>query len=394
MSSSTIALAPPAKNVVVYRNGDSFFHGRKFVVNQRQFLTFEAFLNEVTSTIHASVAVRNIYTPRQGHRITELGELQNGCPYVAAGFERFKRLDYLNPGMKQLGGSRKKNGAQIRPVVPQKRTVAARWQKQVQLPCIIHVFRNGDLLSPPFRLLLSRSTLLEWDTILGLLTEKANLRGGAVRKLCRLDGIPVSSGEELVNGEYYVAVGLEKYKNLPYFELLVPKNSLHRALRNHPNNRRRIHNQGFGKHYANSQAAASDSALVEPPQQLDYRRVQSTGTAEKDKTPVPSPAAHRQARKYPCKESSVFHAKPVRAGQNRKNSRNVQHWPDQEDGSVYKVKEQRREMRGAQEVGEDEYTKMEVPVDQRAAETVEEEVIPKTKMTAPGEVLLNSPVYL
>uniref|UniRef100_K7FXK4 Doublecortin domain containing 2B n=1 Tax=Pelodiscus sinensis TaxID=13735 RepID=K7FXK4_PELSI len=367
MSSSTIALAPPAKNVVVYRNGDSFFHGRKFVVNQRQFLTFEAFLNEVTSTIHASVAVRNIYTPRQGHRITELGELQNGCPYVAAGFERFKRLDYLNPGMKQLGGSRKKNGAQIRPVVPQKRTVAARWQKQVQLPCIIHVFRNGDLLSPPFRLLLSRSTLLEWDTILGLLTEKANLRGGAVRKLCRLDGIPVSSGEELVNGEYYVAVGLEKYKNLPYFELLVPKNSLHRALRER-------------------------TSIL--PKDLDYRRVQSTGTAEKDKTPVPSPAAHRQARKYPCKESSVFHAKPVRAGQNRKNSRNVQHWPDQEDGSVYKVKEQRREMRGAQEVGEDEYTKMEVPVDQRAAETVEEEVIPKTKMTAPGEVLLNSPVYL
>uniref|UniRef100_A0A8C4W8L1 Doublecortin domain containing 2B n=1 Tax=Gopherus evgoodei TaxID=1825980 RepID=A0A8C4W8L1_9SAUR len=169
-----------ARNVMVYRNGDSFFHGRKFVVNQRQFLTFEAFLNEVTSTIHASVAVRNIYTPRQGHRVTELEELQNGCPYVAAGFERFKRLD---------------------------------------------VFRNGDLLSPPFRLLLSKSILQEWDAILGLLTEKANLHSGAVRKLCQLDGVPVSTGEELVNGEYYVAVGVEKYKNLPYFELLVPKNS-------------------------------------------------------------------------------------------------------------------------------------------------------------------------
>ncbi|XP_073173823.1 doublecortin domain-containing protein 2B isoform X4 [Lepidochelys kempii] len=337
MSSNTIALAPVAKNVMVYRNGDSFFRGRKFVVNQRQFLTFEAFLNEVTSTIHASVAVRNIYTPRQGHRVTELEELQNGCPYVAAGFERFKKLDYLNPGMKQLSGSRKKNGMQIRPVAPQKLNMAARWQKNVHLPCII--------------------------------------------QLCRLDGVPVSSGKELVNGEYYVAIGVEKYKNLPYFELLVPENSKHRALRNHPNNRRRIHNHGFGKSYATSQDGASDSALIDPPQQPDYRRVQSTGNEEKDKTPVPSPAVHRQAGKYPCKEEeSVFHAKPVRAGQNRKNSRNMQHWPDQEEGSVYKVKDPRKEMRGAQEVVEDEYTKMELPVDQRAAETVEE-VIPKSKMT-------------
>ncbi|XP_074832770.1 doublecortin domain-containing protein 2B [Carettochelys insculpta] len=394
MSSSTIALAPPAKNVVLYRNGDPFFHGRKLVVSQRQFLTFEAFLNEVTSTIHATVAVRNIYTPRQGHRVTELGELQNGCPYVAAGFERFKRLDYLNTG-KQLSGSRKKNGMQIRPIIPQKLNVAARWQKPVQLPCIIHVFRNGDLLSPPFRLLLSKNTLLEWDTILGLLTEKANLHSGAVRKLCRLDGVPVSSGEELVTGEYYVAVGVEKYKNLPYFELLVPKSSALRALRNHPNNRRRIYNPGLGKRHATSQAGASDSALIHPPQQLDYRRVQSMEAEEKGKTPVPSPTVHRQVGKYPCKEEeSVFRAKPVHVGQNRKTSRNMRHWPDQEEGSIYKVKDQRKEMRGAQEVVEDEYTKLELPVDQRAAEIVEEEVMPKNKMTPHSKVVLNHPVYL
>ncbi|XP_009707164.1 PREDICTED: doublecortin domain-containing protein 2B [Cariama cristata] len=185
MSSRGLALASPAKNVVVYRNGDPFFPGRKFVVNQRRFLTFEAFLNEVTKSIHAPLAVRSLYTPRHGHRVAELGDLQDGCQYVAAGFERFKKLN---------------------------------------------VFRNGDLQSPPFPLPLSKSTPLQWDALLATLTQKAGLRSGAVNTLCRLDGTQVSSGEELVNGDYYVAVGNEEYKKLPYFELLVPQDSPCRML--------------------------------------------------------------------------------------------------------------------------------------------------------------------
>lgn len=50
-------------------------------------------------------------------------------------------------------------------------------------------------------------------------------------RLCRLDGTQVSGGEELVNGDYYVAVGNEEYKKLPYFELLVPQDSACRTLR-------------------------------------------------------------------------------------------------------------------------------------------------------------------
>lgn len=50
-------------------------------------------------------------------------------------------------------------------------------------------------------------------------------------RLCRLNGDAVYSGEDLVNGSYYVAVGMEKYKNLPYVELLVPKTTAYRPFR-------------------------------------------------------------------------------------------------------------------------------------------------------------------
>lgn len=84
---------PMVKSVLVYRNGDPFFPGRRIVINEKKVSNFEVFLKEVTGGVKAPFgAVRNIYTPRAGHRVRQLEELQSGEQYVAGGREAFKKL--------------------------------------------------------------------------------------------------------------------------------------------------------------------------------------------------------------------------------------------------------------------------------------------------------------
>ncbi|XP_029981921.1 doublecortin domain-containing protein 2B [Sphaeramia orbicularis] len=350
------ALLPPVKNVVVYKNGDPFYSGRRFVVNQRQVATMEAFLNEVTQSIGAPLAVRNLYTPRQGHRVMDLQDLQTGAQYVAAGFERFKKLDYLNVGVKKQPVAREET--QVRLI--QKPNVAAKWRKFIPLPCIIHVFRNGDALCPPFRFIIPRTMQQDLDQILSLVSEKVSLRTGAVRRLCSLEGVPVSSAGELETGRCYVAVGTERFKKLPYVELLVSK----ATERFYPGKRRMLRRNENRKAESGPEDQYSDSALLDSPES-DGRRVKSTG----DEVSPPD-ATHQRSRREGAEDASVFFARPVKIRKNRAQLSNGPVRP-----SVFKRtgRKRREEVRGAEEVQEDENTATELPVDQRVAEIVEDE---------------------
>jgi len=74
--------SPPTATVTVFRNGDGFYPGRRFVTNQRQSFTFDSFLNTVTRGITAPFgAVRNIYTPNKGHKVLDLEQLVHGERY-------------------------------------------------------------------------------------------------------------------------------------------------------------------------------------------------------------------------------------------------------------------------------------------------------------------------
>ena len=85
--------AKKARRVYLYRNGSKYAQPKCLVVNERHVRDFSTFLSRVTSGIRASVAIRNIYTPREGHSVNSLEGLQRDHYYVAGGSEHFKKIE-------------------------------------------------------------------------------------------------------------------------------------------------------------------------------------------------------------------------------------------------------------------------------------------------------------
>ncbi|XP_003788382.1 doublecortin domain-containing protein 2 [Otolemur garnettii] len=337
---------PVVKSVLVYRNGDPFFAGRRVVFHEKKVSSFDVFLKEVTGGVQAPFgAVRNIYTPRTGHRIRQLDQIQSGGNYVAGGQEAFKKLNYLD-----IGEIKKRPmeviSTQVKPVIHSKINVSARFRKSLQEPCTIFLIANGDLINPASRLLIPRKALTQWDHVLQMVTEKITLRSGAVHRLYTLEGKLVESGAELENGQFYVAVGRDKFKKLPYSELLFDKSTMRRP---------------FG------QKASSLPPIV------GSRKSKGSGNDRQSKSTIgSSDNSSPQPPKRKGKKEEVNSEKQTKMKQNVK-LKNSQEIILNSDEGVFKAGAERSETRGAAEVHEDEDTQVEVPVDQRPAEMVDEE---------------------
>uniref|UniRef100_A0A8C0BMK5 Doublecortin domain-containing protein 2 n=1 Tax=Buteo japonicus TaxID=224669 RepID=A0A8C0BMK5_9AVES len=319
---------PMVKSVLVYRNGDPFFPGRRIVVNEKKVSNFEVFLKEVTGRVKAPFgAVRNIYTPRGGHRVRQLEELQSGEQYVAGGREAFKKLNYLDIGETKKKPAEVNN--EVKPVTHSRITVSARFRKPLQEPYTIFLIANGDLISPVVRLLIPRKTLNHWDHILEMVTGKVTLRSGAVHRLYTLDGKLVQNGSDLENGQIYVAVGREKFKKLPYGDLLftiITYTSF----------------QGNDRQ-SKSTVGSSDTGENSSSPQLPK------GKDKKSQNPEDSVSR----RHFPNNSTKVKQTVTASTGVLQGNGEDI-----------YKAREEGSEMWGAAEVQEDEDTRVEVPLDQ------------------------------
>nr|KAF6446411.1 doublecortin domain containing 2C [Rousettus aegyptiacus] len=169
----------PTKTILVYRNGDPFFEGRKFVLERRRVPTFEALLQQLTELVAAPFGVRRLFTPTHGHLVLGLDALLPGGKYVAAGPEHFRKLDYIHIVPRKP--VKMKKSKEIVPVVHRDMHMPSRWRSLHHLPQCIHVFTNGNLLLPPIRVVIPKQRLAEWESVLATVNEKVFPLGGVRR---------------------------------------------------------------------------------------------------------------------------------------------------------------------------------------------------------------------
>uniref|UniRef100_A0A7N4PXU8 Doublecortin domain containing 2C n=1 Tax=Sarcophilus harrisii TaxID=9305 RepID=A0A7N4PXU8_SARHA len=206
----------PARTILVYRNGDQFYVGKKFVINRRRVSSLESLMTQLNEKVAVPFGVRRLYTPYNGHLVRELEELQQGGRFVAAGREKFRKLDYFHIAPQKP--TRMKKVKEIRPVVHSDLIVPSRWQTFHPKPRHINVFTNGNLFIPPAKLVIPRFTLYDWDNVLAMIGEKVQPTSGGVQRLYTMDGFLVDGSSDLIDHHYYVASGLETFKPLPYWE--------------------------------------------------------------------------------------------------------------------------------------------------------------------------------
>nr|XP_035129202.1 doublecortin domain-containing protein 2C isoform X1 [Callithrix jacchus] len=350
----------PAKTIVVYRNGDPFYPGRRFVLPRRRATTFEALLEQLTEQVDVPFGVRRLFTPTRGRPVLALDALQAGGKYVAAGRERFRELDYIHIVPRKPAKIRKLK--EIKPVVHCDINVPSRWQtchrisrhinhetwtkvehlvigsamnKTARGPSCVDssVFTNGRLFVPPAKIIIPQFSLSDWDIVLAMIGEKVFPLGG-VRKLFTMDGHVLDNSKDLQDHHFYVAVGLESFKRFPYWKSpRVPSEvqQIYANVEKHLQRKKKVNNV--------------------------LKQVDSKGEVPPKYDGIP-----------PKTQDSVYHAK-----EEKKRTLIEPSVERGAEGDVYKAPTPSQETQGALEVKEDGNVQLEVPVDQRPAEIVKED---------------------
>nr|XP_012618614.1 doublecortin domain-containing protein 2C isoform X2 [Microcebus murinus] len=300
----------PAKTILVYRNGDQFFVGRKVVLSRRRVATFEGLLEQLSEQVEAPFGVRRLYTPTHGHQVLQLDALQAGGNYIHIVPRKPAKMKKLK---------------EIKPVVHCDMNVPSRWQTYNRISRHINVFTNGRLFIPPVKIIIPKFSLSDWNVVLAIVGEKVFPMGG-VRKLFTMNGHLLDNSKDLQDNSFYVAAGLEAFKHFPYW------------------NSPRVPSE-VQQRYADIEKS--------PPRK---KTVDSKGKEPQKYDSIPPEA---QDSVYYAKEEKKTLVEPL-----------IQRGAE---GDVFKAQTPSKETQGALEVKEDRSVQVEMPLDQTPAEMVKED---------------------
>ncbi|CAF2120918.1 unnamed protein product [Rotaria magnacalcarata] len=327
------------------RNGDSFFTGRNFVINQKKYPMLEVFMDDASRTLRANFgAVRCIYTPKHGTRLQDISDFEDHRTYVAAGGEKFKKLHYLDIAEGKRVLSKGQSSPKVHLLPPVRRIDAEGRALKLSRSenLIIYVYRNGDPLTLPAKVLLVKSTLQSWESVLDEITKKVSLANTAVLKLYAMNGELVTSARQIEYNAMYVAAGKERFKRIEYPDpQLISPNASPKASRK-------------SSTYQTPEYAKSDGANTYTNTANSYGSTENAG------------------QRRPAREDfDFFNNKPQLQPQQHRRGPTKETDLDRDDGGIYKGRLSHRER--VREVDETRDTKIDFPVDYREAETVEEE---------------------
>ncbi|KAI9178933.1 hypothetical protein H9P43_005595 [Blastocladiella emersonii ATCC 22665] len=232
-----------ARRIWVYRNGDPHFSGKRVLVNSKRYRNFEQFLGSLTSDVGLRTgAVRKIFTTK-GVRVDSITNLTEGSHYVAVGNEPFRLIAYpehVDPATATAAaprgradardGGEEDPGAHQRVAVSRRRSMTGSRARSSGPPGtetkpgtpesekpIFHpdskgyrvaVFRNGDLITPPLRIVLGYRNCLMFDQLMNEMTSAVRPKEGRVRRLFDAESYrPIRSLHDLHDGQNLIASG-------------------------------------------------------------------------------------------------------------------------------------------------------------------------------------------
>lgn len=193
------------KSIRLMRNGDPFYRGHKFVISTRKYRYFDVFMDHISDTLNFG-AIRKIYN-LEGQRLLNLEELKDGEIYVAAGIEKFIKMNYT-----EISEGKRQPPLRL-PSLVRDYPVS---QYEGNQSLLINVFKNGDSLTSAFKILLYKNSMVSFDAVLNEISSKIKLLNGPILKIYKLDGELVFQPHKIEHGHSYVAAGRERYRNVDY----------------------------------------------------------------------------------------------------------------------------------------------------------------------------------